>query len=122
MCCRLIPISYICVLPLDEEQVERLLPIIINAVNDSPEIVVPHHRAKLGAFWAWIQQQAPQSLPMVGDLAKSSSTQNNESYIILGQKTRDATLQVNFCIHCNVPSSLRLKSQFFVALDFLRKH
>lgn len=84
-------------------KVERVLPIAVDAVNDPPKVVTPHHHViKFGAFSIWSRYLPTQAGLSVtkSNLTVGISTDTNSGQIVFhGVGTENVTFQVNDAFH-----------------------
>lgn len=84
-------------------KVERVLPIAVDAVNDPPEVITPHHHViKFGAFGIWSRYLTTQAGLSVtkGNLTVGISTDTNSGQVVLhGVNTENVTFQVKNALH-----------------------
>lgn len=85
--------------PYYPTKVDGVLPVTVDAVNDSPKVVIPHHHVmKLGAFGIWNQYLQTQTgmSATTGNLTVGILTDTASGQIMLhGIDTENVSLQVN---------------------------
>lgn len=79
-------------------KIESALPIVVDAVNDPPEVVTPHHQAvKLGAFGVWSRYLTTQTgiRAAEGNITMRILTETTSGRLVLhGVDTKNVTVQV----------------------------
>lgn len=114
-------------------KVERVLPIAVDAVNDPPKVVTPHHHViKFGAFGIWSRYLTTQAglSATKGNLTVGISTDTNSGQVVLnGVGTENVTFQVNKAFHGrNIMPLLALMPRLkhlcarYIALWLLRRN
>lgn len=94
----------------DMFKVERVLPIAVDAVNDPPKVVMPHHHViKFGAFGIWSRYLTTQAELSAtnGNLTVGISTDTNSGQVVLhGVSAENVTFQVYKTFHGRNPRIL----------------
>lgn len=83
-------------------KVEDFLPIVVDAVNNPPKVLVPHHQvvkfAASGVWSRYLTTKAGSSLEVEGDVTLAISTDTKSGRVMLrGMSAQSTAVQVMRC-------------------------